>query len=375
MTKKAESLTIYLPKILVLGITSPYNKAEPSSYFEEFLNLVTTNDITPTETLFIKLREVDPGLFLTKGKLAELKEVCDKHEIDEVIISEPLSPQQERNLRDYLRCRVYDRTQLILEIFEKSAHSAEGKLQVHIAMLQHEKSRLAGKGISLSQQGGVVGQRGGPGETAKEKEKRHIEDSILKLQRQLKSIEQSRHTQRKQRINRQIPHICLVGYTNAGKSTVLNTLTKSNVLAQNKLFSTLDTTTRELYVDSKKVGLISDTVGFIQQLPHNLIEAFKSTLSELQYADLLALVVDLSDKNWQEHIKVVLHVLRELNVHQEILYVFNKSDKIENLDEILPLLEIYEPHVVVSAQSKSGIKELTDYLGTWRPNTKIHAET
>jgi GTP-binding protein HflX len=367
MTRKAESLDIYLPKVLLVGIYGPYNKADQTSYFDEFINLAKSNGLVFEEPVFMKLREIDPSTFLTKGKLQELADICEKQQIDQVIISESLSPQQERNLTDALQARVFDRTQLILEIFEKAAHSAEGKLQVAIAMLQHKKARMAGKGIGYSQQRGVAGMRSGPGETAKEKEKRHIEESMLKFKRQLTHIQQARETQRKQRLTNEVPHICLVGYTNAGKSSVLNALTKSQVLAENKLFSTLDTTTRELFIDAHKKGLISDTVGFIQQLPHHLIEAFKSTLSELQYADLLAIVVDVSDKNWQTHIQVVHDVLDELEViNKDIVYVFNKIDKVEDKDKLLPLLKHYEPHVTVSALSKEGMLPLIEFLRNWK---------
>lgn len=363
MTRSAQALSDFRPRILLVGIYAPYNRTTNiNSYFEEFVNLVKSNGIEYDQTYFFTLREIEAGTFITKGKLELLLELCDKHNIDEIIISEPLSPQQERNLTDYLHRPLFDRTRLILEIFEKAAHSAEGKLQVQIAMLQHKKSRLAGKGIHLSQQAGVVGIRGGFGETAKEKERRHIEESILKFKKHLKQLEQTRETQRKQRIVRQIPLICLIGYTNAGKSTILNMLTKSNVLAEDKLFATLDTTTRELFINGKKKGLLSDTVGFIQLLPHQLIDAFKSTLSELQYADLLLQVIDISDPNWQHHIQVVHQILDELNVDKKMLYVFNKADKITMTPELQQQIERFTPHVIISSLHKEGINPLVEYL-------------
>lgn len=378
MTRKAEDLSIYRPKILLLGIQAPYNKTTNiESYFEEFINLVRSNDIEYDVTHFIKLREIDSAYFISKGKLEELYDLCKEHDIDEVIVSEPLSPQQERNLSEFLHCNVFDRTQLILEIFEKSAHSAEGKTQVEIAMLQHSKSRLAGKGVHMGQQSGVAGFRGGFGETAKEKERRHIELSILNLKKQLEKIQQIRETQRKKRLGSKIPLICLIGYTNAGKSTILNLLTKSDVLAEDRLFATLDTTTRELYIEKKKIGLLSDTVGFIQLLPHNLIEAFKSTLSELDYANLLLQVIDISDSNWQYHVKVVNHVLKELNVENKaMVYVFNKADKITITPELMTQLNAYQPHVIVSSISKNGIAPLVDYLKQQFPSieTELPAE-
>ncbi len=272
MTRQAHSLTEYLPKVLLLGVGAPYNRTSNiDSYFQEFRNLVKTNGVIYHDELYVKLRTVDPTYFFTEGKLQEISQYCAQNQIKEVIISEALSPLQERNLRDAFHCSVYDRTQLILEIFEKAAHSSEGKAQVAIAMLRHQKTRMAGKGIGMSQQSGGMGSRGagmrsGPGETAKEKEKRHIETTMLKLQRQLEQIQKTRDTQRKRRLNSTIKQACLIGYTNAGKSTILNMLTNSTVTAEDKLFCTLDTTTRELFINGKKKGVLSDTVGFIQQL-------------------------------------------------------------------------------------------------------------
>jgi GTP-binding protein HflX len=319
----------------------------------------------------MRIRDIDPAYFITKGKLEEVKKICDEHNIDHVVVSEPLSVQQERNLSDYLHCKVFDRTQLILEIFEKAAHSAEGKTQVQIAMLQHKKSRVAGHGVHMSQQAGILGLRSGAGETAKERELRHLENLILKLRKQLAQIEKVRQTQRKRRLQSHLPLMCLIGYTNAGKSSILNALTKSNVLAEDKLFATLDTTTRELYINSTKIGLISDTVGFIQNLPHNLIDAFKSTLAELQYADLLIEVIDVSDLNWESHTEIVRNILHDLSLqHKEILYVFNKIDKVEKTQQLLDIIESYRPYVLVSALSKGGIEPLKEYLESWAQSTK-----
>lgn len=353
-------------RTLLVGLHSPLNKTTHiDSYYAEFLKLARTNDIEPIAFITIKLRSIDSAYFITKGKLEDLKAVCEKEQIEEVIFSDPLSPQQERNLTDYLDCKVIDRTRLILDIFEKSAHSAEGKAQVAIALFQHKKTRLAGKGLFLEQQVGVRGTRGGPGETAKEKEKRIIDDHVAKLKAQLRQLEKTRETQRKQRVNAQIPLVCLVGYTNAGKSTLLNQLTQSSVLAEDKLFATLDTTVRELVVDGKKQALVADTVGFIQQLPPHLIAAFKSTLAELKYAQLLLHVVDCSDKNWQDHIKIVRSILTDLQVVAPVLYVFNKIDLVENKQEIEHSMMSYQPYVVIHANTKHGVKTLVDALREW----------
>ncbi|BDC34294.1 hypothetical protein Noda2021_02520 [Candidatus Dependentiae bacterium Noda2021] len=362
MAIKKEYITEQYPKTLLLGIQAPYNRnIDINSYFDEFINLVKSNRTHYDEVQFITLREIDAGYFLTQGKLQQIKELCDKLEIEEVIISEPLTVQQERNLSEMLQCKIYDRTRLILEIFEKSATSAEGKLQVEIAMLQFDKSRLSGQGIFLSQQAGKIGNKG-PGETIKERETRHIENAVLKIKRQLEKLHTARQTQRKRRLASNIPLICLIGYTNAGKSTILNALTKSSVLAEDKLFATLETTTRELYIDGKKKALISDTVGFIQRLPHQLIEAFKSTLSELEHADLLLHVIDIDDANWELHIKTVLEILKELEIDKPMLYTFNKIDKVDSSIDLESKVTKYTPHVLVNAHNKEGLEPLINYI-------------
>jgi len=364
--KRTSSETNYIPKTALLGIHSPYNRIKNiQSYYDEFVNLVRSNELAHDDTLFMKLRDIHPVYFLTKGKLEDLREFCEKNKIERLIISEPLTSQQERNLKDYLDCDVADRTQLILEIFEKHAHSAEGKAQVEIAMLRHKKTRLAGKGVHMSQQSGVTGKIGGPGETAKERETRYLDQQILKLKRRLEKLKTTRETQRKNRFRSNVPHMCLIGYTNAGKSTILNALTKSNVLAEDKLFATLDTTTRELYLNGTKKGIISDSVGFIQQLPHNLIDAFKSTLDELRYADLLLHVIDISDPNWESHTKIVHEILDELEIQKNLLYIFNKTDMIDKDESTMELIKNYKPYVLTSAKSKDGIKKLADYLAKW----------
>lgn len=365
MTKKSFNILEERPNLLLVGVHAPYNRIpDINAYFEEFINLVKSNGIPYDEAIFLKLRNIDPGTFISKGHLEEIKKVCDEKNIDEVIFSEPLTPQQERNLSEYLDARVFDRTHLILEIFEKAAVTAEGKMQVEIAMLEHQKSRLAGKGKHMAQQAGILGLRAGFGETLKERERRYLDHRITSLKKQLKQLEQTRQTQRKRRIESRLPLICLVGYTNAGKSTILNALTKSHVLAEDKLFATLDTTTRELYIEGKKKGLISDTVGFIQLLPPRLIEAFKSTLSELEYADCLLQIIDISDQNWESHIDVVHHILHDLGIDKDMLYVFNKSDKVELTPELIQRMNHYQPHVIVSALTKKGLEPLIQYLQT-----------
>lgn len=359
--------------VLLVGVHAPYNRTQNvEGYFQEFINLAKSNGLCTDLTMFIRIREIDTAYFITKGKLEDLKKMVDDNHVDHVVLSEPLSVQQERNLSDYLHCKVFDRTQLILEIFEKAAHSAEGKTQVQIAMMQHKKSRVSGRGVHMSQQAGILGMRSGAGETAKERELRHLETQIQKLRKELVQIEKIRANQRKRRLDSGIPLLCLIGYTNAGKSSILNALTKSDVLAEDKLFATLDTTTRELYIEHQKIGLISDTVGFIQNLPHNLIEAFKSTLAELQFADLLIEVIDAADPNWETHIGIVRDILRELKLQdKEIVYVFNKIDKIEDNKALIEAFAQHTPSLCVSTLTKEGLDPLKSYIQTWAHNRRV----
>jgi len=362
-----------IENVLLVGVNAPYHRGlNLDLYIQEFLSLAKTAGFSQEHFILVKLREIVSGTFLTKGKVDEIAKYCADHKIDTVVISEQLSPQQARNLTDIFNTQVLDRTQLILTIFERAAHSAEGKAQVAIAQLKYNKARLAGKGEYLSQQAGVFGLRGGPGETLKERESRHIEKKIEQLQRQLEKLHQVRETQRKRRLTAQVPHIAIIGYTNAGKSTLLNTLTHADAYAEDKLFATLDTTTRELFVDGQKKGIITDTVGFIQQLPPQLIEAFKSTLSESQYADLLLLVVDAADPDWEHQIAVVLDILQELDISKPIIYVFNKIDKLspEQLEQLQTLAQDYQPNAFINATSKEGIKSLTELLLKWNKSIK-----
>ncbi|MBU1008163.1 GTPase HflX [Candidatus Dependentiae bacterium] len=364
-SKKPISTTQKRTNVLLLTIHAPYNhELSREDYESEFSSLVETLGVEYEEDMTIKLRRIDKSNFLTKGKLLDVLAVCNEKKIDEVIVSELLSPLQERNLEDFFGCTVYDRERLILEIFQNAAHTAEGKIQVEMAQLEYFKTRLAGKGAQLAQQAGHIGTRG-PGETEKEYLKRHLTEKHRQAKKRLLALQKSRDVQRKRRLASKLPLICLVGYTNVGKSSIINLLTKSDVLAEDKLFATLDTTTRELFVDSKKIGLLSDTVGFISQLPHHLIEAFKSTLDELQYADLMLHVVDVSNKSWPGQIEIVLGTLCDLGVDQKpMLYVFNKTDKLsdQELEELRNEIEAYQPHALTHATSKDGLAELIEAL-------------
>ena len=365
MTKQALSTNDHLNTLLVV-VNAPYHRGvDHNSYVDEFKNLIKTYGTNYEQIFSIKLREIDPSYFITKGKLEEIKDYCETHKIEQVFISETLTPKQERNLKDFLNINITDRTRLILDIFDKSATSAEGKTQVQIAYLEHLKTRVSGKGIEFDQQSGSIGMRGGIGETAKEVELRYLNEEVRKLKRSIEKIQSAREVQRKQRLKNQETMICLIGYTNAGKSSILNKLTNSDVLSEDKLFATLDTTTKQLYVNHKKIGVLSDTVGFIQQLPPKLIDAFKSTLSELQYANLLLHVVDLTNPNWEAHIETVHQILDDLGIKQDMLYVFNKADLVADLQILMPKVNLYRPNVIVSTKSDNGMQELLNYLIKW----------
>lgn len=353
------------PKTLIVGIFSPYNKMrEPEYYYDEFVSLVDTLGGGYDESFFTKIRATDNNIYLTKGKLEELHAICQEHEIEQIIFSEILTPVQERNLEDVLGCPIMDREQLILNIFKHSAKTAEGKIQIEMAEIEFMRTRLIGKGKEFAQQAGFIGTRG-PGETIKEEIKRHFADKFRQAKKKLDVLHNARATQRKQRLETNMPLISIIGYTNAGKSSLLNRITKSDVLAEDKLFATLDTTTRELFLDAKKKCLISDTVGFISNLPHNLIEAFKSTLDELLYANLLLHVVDISNPSWEDQIQVVKDTLKELQVgEKQVLYVFNKIDKLspEEFEALQEKMAAYGPSVSINTMSKEAITPLVEIL-------------
>lgn len=358
-------------KTLLVGIQGPNNKISlADSYVEEFWSLIDTLGLKYSEKLVLKLRSIDKANFFTKGKLQDFKKYCDDNNIEEVVISESLTPLQSRNLEEILDCTVWDREKVILEIFKNAAHTAEGKIQVEMAEIEFLKTRLSGRGIELAQQEGVLGISKGPGETSKEILKRYLAEKYRQAKKRLDTLKQARETQRKRRLESKIPLICLVGYTNAGKSSLLNQLTHSDVEVEDKLFATLDTTTREIFIDHKKIGLISDTVGFINNLPHHLIEAFKSTLDELKYANLLLHVVDASSPVWENQIEVVNKTLAELEVDKKIIFVFNKIDKLNpaQLEKLKKDAQMYQPNLFINTQSKEGLTKILNFLKTYKFN-------
>ena len=306
----------------------------------------------------------DPRTCIGSGKVAEIKEMCDAAGVDLVIFDFELTPAQIRNLENDMggAASVIDRSMLILDIFALHAVSGEGKLQVELAQLKYSAPRIMGKGTELSRQGGGIGSRG-PGESKLETDRRHMRERIYTLEHRLEEMEHNRSVMRAQRDRSGLTKVALVGYTNAGKSTLLNRLTDAGVLSEDKLFATLDPTTRKLVLPSGESILLTDTVGFIRKLPHHLVKAFKSTLDEASLSDILMIVVDASDAEYRHHISVTAKTLTELGADgKPTVYVFNKCD---NLAEELPMLppdaSAYNI-VYISARTGEGMDKLLETL-------------
>ncbi|MBE6972664.1 MAG: GTPase HflX [Ruminococcaceae bacterium] len=300
----------------------------------------------------------DPRTFIGEGKVAEVKELVRAMEADMVVFDNSLSPSQQRVLTEELGVSVLDRSALILDIFAQRARTREGRLQVELAQYKYLLPRLLGMWKHLERQEGAIGTRG-PGETQLESDRRHIRRKISRLEGELKEVRRIRGVQRERRIKNEVPVVAIVGYTNAGKSTLLNKLTGADIPANNRLFDTLDTTTRTLEISDTCTVLISDTVGFISKLPHHLVEAFKATLEELEFADLLLHVIDASNPEWRDQAAVVDELIRELGAEQTPrLEVFNKCDRY--VGEIRPHGENI---VSISAKTGEGLDELLEAIG------------
>ncbi|MEN3011617.1 MAG: GTPase HflX [Dictyoglomus thermophilum] len=303
----------------------------------------------------------DPASFLRSGKLEELKYLVIEERADLVIFNNDLTPVQLRNLEKEIPTKIIDRTMLILDIFAQHARTKEGKIQVELAQLEYLLPRLVGRGEALSRLGGGIGTRG-PGETKLEIDRRKIRRRIYALKRELEDIKKEREIQRKKRLN--LPQVALVGYTNAGKSTLFNLLTGANVLVEDLLFATLDPTVRKINFRNNWEVLISDTVGFIRNLPEELLTAFRATLEEIYYVDLILHVIDVSDKNFRKQIEVVESVLEEMGVEEKpIIRVYNKIDLLTK-EEIRYLRQEldYRPSVFISAKERIGIERLKDLI-------------
>jgi GTP-binding protein HflX len=333
---------------------------------EELGLLAQTAGLEPVARLICKRKAPDAALFVGSGKADEIRELADLHRASEVVFDQALSPAQQRNLERQLGVAVYDRTFLILEIFAQRARSHEGKLQVELARLQYLSTRLVRRWSHLERQRGGIGTRGGPGETQIELDRRMIGEAIKRTRERLAKVQRQRGTQRRQRERRDTFNISLVGYTNAGKSSLFNALVKARAYAADQLFATLDTTTRHLYLgDARRKVSISDTVGFIRELPHGLIDAFKATLQEAVDADLLLHVVDASNPHHPEQMAEVQAVLKEIGADTvPQLLVFNKLDALESTQHPLHLRDEFDidgvqvPRVFLSAHTGEGVPAL-----------------
>jgi GTP-binding protein HflX len=340
---------------------------------DELAQLASTAGLNPVARLTCKRRAPDAALFVGSGKAQEIKELALLHSASEILFDQALSPAQQRNLERLLEMPVNDRTMLILQIFAQRARSHEGKLQVELARLQYLSTRLVRRWSHLERQRGGIGNRGGPGETQIELDRRMIGEAIKRTKERLEKVKKQRHTQRRQRERNHIFNVSLVGYTNAGKSTLFNALVKARAYAADQLFATLDTTTRQLYLSDGEAQScqisLSDTVGFIRDLPHGLVDAFAATLQEATSADLLLHVVDCSHADYPEQITQVQSVLADIGAADVAqLLVFNKVDTLPPeqqprlLQDIFMLDGVAMPRIFVSAQTGLNLESLRQRL-------------
>ena len=334
-------------RVILLGVELPETENFEMS-MEELASLAKTAGAEVVSSYRQKREKYDSKSLIGSGKLAEIKAIVEADEIDTVIVNDRLTPRQNVNLEVELGVKVIDRMQLILDIFAMRARSHEGKLQVHLAQLKYMLPRLVGQGVMLSRQAGGIGSRG-PGESQLELNRRSIRHQISDIERQLKVVEKNRETGREKRTESQVFKIGLIGYTNAGKSTIMNVLTNDKQYEADELFATLDATTKQIYLQNQFQVTLTDTVGFIQNLPTELVAAFKSTLEESRNVDLLLHVIDASDPNHAEHEKVVLNLLKELDMLDiPRLAVYNKMDVAEHL------VATAFPNVRISARDKDA---------------------
>lgn len=359
-----------IEKVILVGVWLD-NGEDEERLLDELEELVKTAGGVVVGRVIQSREQFHPTTYVGKGKLDEIRVLIDELDATGIVCDDELSPAQLKNLEDELNTKVLDRTMVILDIFAARANTSEGKIQVEMAQLQYRMTRLSGFGKALSRLGGGIGTRG-PGEKKIETDRRVIRERISKLSVQLKELEQHRQTIRKKRTDMTVPIAAIVGYTNAGKSTLLNKLTDAGVLSEDKLFATLDPTTRALMIPDGEKVLLTDTVGFIRKLPHHLIEAFKSTLQEAKFADIIIHVVDSSNPDMDKHIQTVYEILESLDVGDKpIITLYNKSDIAQN--DICGIDPKAKQTIKISAKTGAGLdiflKELQNII--WDGHQKI----
>lgn len=358
-------------KFILVGVETGKDRMEES--LTELEELLETAGGETVGRVIQNLESINKATYVGKGKVDEIRELAEELDADGIVCDDELSPAQLSNLKDELDIKVLDRTLVILGIFAAHAQTSEGKLQVELAQLKYRSSRLAGLGKNLSRLGGGIGTRG-PGESKLESDRRAIRERVSQLRSEIEKVESSRETLRKHRMSDGIPVIAIVGYTNAGKSTFLNKITDAGILAEDKLFATLDPTTRSLKIPDGEEVLFTDTVGFISKLPHNLVDAFKSTLEEAKYADLILHVADASNPEVDEQMKVVYRTLEELKVTGKPVITFlNKQDKLEE-ERIIKDIKA-DAVVKGSAKTGEGIDELLSKITEILREGKVFIDT
>lgn len=358
-------------RVILVGISTGQDEDTEGS-LEELKELVKTAGAETIGTVIQNRESAHPATYLGKGKIDEVKWMVWETEATGIVCDDELSPAQLRNLEEALDTKVMDRTMVILDIFASRARTREGKIQVELAQLRFRAARLVGMRNSLSRLGGGIGTRG-PGETKLEVDRRLIHQRIGQLKAELEDVKRHRQVQREQRTRNRVPVAAIVGYTNAGKSTLLNRLTNAGILAEDKLFATLDPTTRILALPGGQELLLTDTVGFIRKLPHHLIEAFKSTLEEARYCDIILHVVDCSSPRMEMQMYVVYETLRQLEIQDKVMVtVFNKIDQLPENVTLRDFSADYQ--VKISAKTGEGIPELLELFETILRGRNVYLE-